>query len=187
MIGELISYYKDIFILLSLCVVCQLEEIIFCRGVVKVGELVDYVVWYIKCVGKCMLYWVELRMEVEYVFVLGDVIQLKFMLENLIDEVLLYEVDGILELCIYKDKDFVWFDFCDMCCEKLQEELNLLFYLYLFCMKQGQEGVLIGMEYFICKQVICDYDEFVGRCGCCINVQFVVEGGFIVWFILFVC
>ena len=33
---------------------------------------------------------VELRTEVEHVSVLGDVIQLKFMLENLIDEALSY-------------------------------------------------------------------------------------------------
>lgn len=50
------------------------------------------------------------------------------MLENLIDEALSYEVDGLLELCIYKDKDFVRFDFRDTRREKSQEELNLLFY-----------------------------------------------------------
>ena len=46
--------------------------------------------------GKRMPHRVELRTEVEHVSVLGDVIQLKFMLENLIDEALSYEVDGLL-------------------------------------------------------------------------------------------
>lgn len=81
------------------------------------------------------------------------------MLENLIDEALSYEVDGLLELCIYKDKDFVRFDFRDTRREKSQEELNLLFYPHLSRMKQGQEGVLTGTEYLICKQVIRDHDE----------------------------
>ena len=44
---------------------------------------------------------------------LGDMIQLKYMLENLIDEALSYEVDGRLYLHIYKDTDFARFDFID--------------------------------------------------------------------------
>ena len=183
-IGELISYYKDIFTLLSSCAARQLEEITFRRGVVKAGELADYAARYIKRAGKRMPHRVELRTEVEHVSVLGDVIQLKFMLENLIDEALSYEVDGILELCIYKDKDFVRFDFRDTRREKSQEELNLLFYPHLSRMKQGQEGVLTGTEYLICKQVIRDHDEFAGRRGCRINAQPAVEGGFTVWFTL---
>ena len=51
-------------------------------------------------------------------------------------------------------------------------------------MKQGQEGVLTGTEYLICKQVIRDHDEFAGRRGCRINAQPVAEGGFTVWFTL---
>jgi hypothetical protein len=51
-------------------------------------------------------------------------------------------------------------------------------------MKQGQEGVLTGTEYLICKQVIRDHDEFAGRRGCRINAQPAAEGGFTVWFTL---
>ena len=181
-IGELISYYKDIFTLLSSCAARQLEEITFRRGVVKAGELADYAVRYIKRAGKRMPHRVELRTEVEHVSVLGDVIQLKFMLENLIDEALSYEVDGLLELCIYKDKDFVRFDFRDTRREKSQEELNLLFYPHLSRMKQGQEGVLTGTEYLICKQVIRDHDEFAGRRGWRINAEPAQGGGFTVYF-----
>lgn len=50
--------------------------------------------------------------------------------------------------------------------------------------KQGQEGVLTGTEYLICKQVIRDHDEFAGRRGCRINAQPAAEGGFTVWFTL---
>ena len=53
-IGELISYYKDIFTLLSSCAARQLEEITFRRGVVKAGELADYAARYIKRAGKRM-------------------------------------------------------------------------------------------------------------------------------------
>ena len=102
---------------------------------------------------------------------LGDMIQLKYMLENLIDEALSYEVDGRLYLHIYKDTDFARFDFIDKRRDKTQEELNQLFYPHLSRMKRGSEGVLTGTEYLICKQVIREHDEFAGRRGCRINAQ----------------
>lgn len=182
--SELISYYKDIFTLLSSCAARQLEEITFRRGVVKADELADYAARYIKRAGKRLPYRVELRTEAEHVSMLGDVIQLKFMLENLIDEALSCEMEGLLELRIYKEKDFVRFDFRDTRREKSQEELNQLFYPHLSRMKQGREGILTGTEYLICKQVIRDHDEFAGRRGCRINAQPADDGGFTVWFTL---
>lgn len=181
-ISELISYYKDIFTLLSSCAARQLEEITFRRSTVKASELVDYATRYIKRAGKRLPYRVELKAEAENVSILGDSIQLKFMLENLIDEALSYEGNGLLELCIYRDGDFVRFDFRDTRREKSQEELNQLFYPHLSRMKQGQEGVLTGTEYLICKQVIRDHDEYAGKRGCRINAQPAAGGGFIVWF-----
>ena len=181
-ISELISYYKDIFTLLSSCAARQLEEITFRRGTVKACELADYAVRYIRRAGKRLAHRVELKTEAENVSMLGDMIQLKFMLENLIDEALSYEADGSLVLHIYKDGSFVRFDFRDTRREKTQEELNQLFYPHLSRMKQGQEGVLTGTEYLICKQVIRDHDEFAGRRGCRINAQPADGGGFIVWF-----
>ena len=183
-ISELISYYKDIFTLLSSCAARQLEEITFRRGMVKAGELADYAARYIKRAGKRLPHRVELKTEAENVSMLGDVIQLKFMLENLIDEALAYEADGLLELHIYRDGDFVRFDFRDTRREKSQEELNQLFYPHLSRMKQGQEGVLTGTEYLICKQVIRDHDAFAGKRGCRINAQPATHGGFTVWFTL---
>ena len=176
-INELISYYKDIFMILSSCAARQLEEITFKRGIVKAQDLADYAKRYMKRAGKRLLCKVELKIEVENVSMLGDMIQLKYMLENLIDEALSYEIDGSLYLHIYKDKDFVRFDFIDQRRDKTQEELNQLFYPHLSQMKRGSEGVLTGTEYLICKQVIRDHDEFAGRRGCRINAQPVSNGG----------
>lgn len=181
-ISELISYYKDIFTLLSSCAARQLEEITFRRGAVKARDLAGHATRYINRAGKRLARRVELKTEAEDVSMLGDVIQLKFMLENLIDEALSYEADGLLELRIYKDGSFVRFDFRDTRREKSQEELNQLFYPHLSRMKQGQEGVLAGTEYLVCKQVIRDHDEFAGRRGCRINAQPAADGGFMVWF-----
>lgn len=181
-ICELIGYYKDIFTLLSSCAARQLEEITFRRGTVKACDLANYAVRYMKRAGKRLPHRVELKTNAEDVSMLGDVIQLKFLLENLIDEALSYEADGLLELHIFKNGDFVQFNFQDTRREKLQEELNQLFYPHLSRMRQGKGGVLKGTEYLICKQVIRDHDEFAGRRGCRINAQPAVNGGFIVWF-----
>lgn len=183
-ISELISYYKDIFTLLSSCAARQLEEVTFRRGTVRVAELVDHAARYMKRAGKRLPHRVEFKTEAEDVSVSGDIIQLKFMLENLIDEALSYGKEGLLALHIYKDKEFVRFDFCDTRREKSQEELNQLFYPHLSRMKQGQEGELTGTEYLICKQVIRDHDEFAGKRGCRINAEPAVGGGFTVWFTL---
>lgn len=109
-VSELISYYKDIFTILSSCAARQLEEITFKRSIVKAQDLADYAERYMKRVGKRFFCKVELKIKVENVSMLGDMIQLKYMLENLIDEALSYEVDGRLYLHIYKDTDFVRFD-----------------------------------------------------------------------------
>lgn len=183
-IGELIGYYKDIFTILSSCAARQLEEITFRRATVKVRDLSGYASRYIKRVGKRLPHRVELETVAEDVSVLGDSIQLKYMLENLIDEALSYEKDGVLRLRVYKEGHFVRFDFTDTRREKSREELNQLFYPHLSRMKRGEEGMLAGTEYLVCKQVIRDHDEFAGRRGCRINAEPESDGGFTVWFTL---
>lgn len=51
-VSELISYYKDIFTILSSCAARQLEEITFKRSIVKAQDLADYAERYMKRVGK---------------------------------------------------------------------------------------------------------------------------------------
>ena len=114
----------------------------------------------------------------------GDVIQLKYLLENLVNEALSFEGDGQLELHIYKEGGFVRFDFIDRRRTPSQEELNSLFYPRLSRIQSQYEGVLTGTEYLVCKQIIRDHDEFAGRRGCRINAEVHQGGGFMVYFTL---
>ena len=114
----------------------------------------------------------------------GGAIQLKFLLENLMNEALTYASDGRLELHIYKEGSFVRFDFIGRRREYTQEELNQLFYPHLSRMGNGAEGKLEGTEYLVCKQIIRDHDEFSGRRGCRMNASRMSDGGFMVWFTL---
>ena len=181
-ISDLIAYYKDIFTVLSTCAARQLEEVTFRRGAVKVDELVDAANRYFKRATKRFPGRLEWNVQAEPLTMIGDVVLLKFLLENLINEALTHTVDGLLELKVVREGAFARFDFIDRRRSPSQEELNLLFYPHLSRMQHQEEGVLTGTEYLVCKQIIREHDEFAGRRGCRINASQLPEGGFTVWF-----
>ena len=180
-ISELIGYYKDVFTILSSCAARQLDEITFRRGVVKSTDLEQAVLRYFKKATKKLAFRTQLVVKAEDVSMTGDAIQLKFLLENLVNEALTCKEDGLLELHIYKEGAFVRFDFIDRRRQYTQEELNQLFYPHLSRMQHDGEGTLAGTEYLICKQIIRDHDEFAGRRGCRMNASLAEGGGFMVW------
>ena len=179
---ELIEYYKGIFTILSSCASRQLEEVTFRRTVIPVQELLDAAGKYFKKLMKNRPERIELEIESMEAKVIGDVNQLRFLLENLIDEVLTVREDGVIRLQARKDNEYIRFLFTDTRREKSVEELNQLFYPNLARMTSGEKGELRGTEYLVCKQIIRDHDEFAGRRGCRINAEPAEGGGFTVYF-----
>ena len=181
---ELIEYYKGIFTILSSCASRQLEEVTFRRTVIPVQELLDAAGKYFKKLMKNRPERIELEIESMEAKVIGDVNQLRFLLENLIDEALTVREDGVIRLQARKDNEYIRFLFTDTRREKSVEELNQLFYPNLARMTSGEKGELRGTEYLVCKQIIRDHDEFAGRRGCRINAEPGKEGGFTIYFTL---
>ena len=179
---ELIEYYKGIFTVLSSCASRQLEEVTFRRTVIPVQELLDAAGKYFKKSMKNRSERIELEIEPMEAKVIGDVNQLRFLLENLIDEALTVREDGVIRLQARKDNEYIRFLFTDTRREKSVEELNQLFYPNLARMTSGEKGELRGTEYLVCKQIIRDHDEFAGRRGCRINAEPAEGGGFTVYF-----
>ena len=179
---ELIEYYKGIFTILSSCASRQLEEVTFRRTMIPVQELLDTAGKYFKKSMKNRSERIELEIEPMEAKVIGDVNQLRFLLENLIDEALTVREDGVIRLQARKDNEYVRFLFTDTRREKSVEELNQLFYPNLARMTSGEKGELRGTEYLVCKQIIRDHDEFAGRRGCRINAEPAEGGGFTVYF-----
>ena len=179
---ELIEYYKGIFTILSSCASRQLEEVTFRRTVIPVQELLDAAGKYFKKLMKNRPERIELEIEPMEAKVIGDVNQLRFLLENLIDEALTVREDGLIRLQARQDNEYIRFLFTDTRREKSVEELNQLFYPNLARMTSGEKGELRGTEYLICKQIIRDHDEFAGRRGCRINAEPAEGGGFTVYF-----
>lgn len=179
---ELIEYYKGIFTVLSSCASRQLEEVTFRRTVIPVQELFESAGKYFKKATRNRPEKIVLQMEPADARVVGDVNQLRFLLENLIDEALTLREEGVLHLQAFPEQDYVRFSFTDCRREKSADELHQLFYPNLVRMTAGEKGVLSGTEYLICKQIIRDHDEFAGRRGCRINAEPAAEGGFTVYF-----
>ena len=179
---ELIEYYKGIFTILSSCASRQLEEVTFRRTVIPVQEFLDAAGKYFKKLMKNRPERIELEIEPMEAKVIGDVNQLRFLLENLIDEALTVREDGVIRLQARKDNEYIRFLFTDTRREKSVEELNQLFYPNLARMTSGEKGELRGTEYLVCKQIIRDHDEFAGRRGCRINAEPAEGGGFTVYF-----
>ena len=183
-ISELIEYYKGIFTILSSCAARQLEEVTFRRTTIDVDILLEYAQKYFQKSNKKNKERLELQTEClsAKLRVLGDVNQLYFLLENLIDEALQVKEEGLLRLQAVPDGQFVRFLFTDTRREKSIEELNQLFYPNLQRMTAGEKGGLCGTEFLICKQIIRDHDEYAGRRGCRINAEPAPERGYIVYF-----
>lgn len=179
---ELIEYYKGIFTILSSCASRQLEEVTFRRTTIAVQELFDATGKYFKKSVKNCTVKIELEMNPIEARVVGDVNQLRFLLENLIDEALTVHKEGVLRLHARAEDEYIRFLFTDTRREKSITELNQLFYPNLARMTSGEKGELKGTEYLVCKQIIRDHDEFAGRRGCRINAEPAEEGGFTVYF-----
>ena len=179
---ELIEYYKGIFTILSSCASRQLEEVTFRRTTIPVQELFETAGKYFKKSVKNRMDKIELEMAPIDARVIGDVNQLRFLLENLIDEALTVHEDGVLRLQARKDDEYIRFLFTSCIREKSVLELNQLFYPNLARMTSGEKGELRGTEYLVCKQIIRDHDEFAGRRGCRINAEPAEGGGFTVYF-----
>lgn len=182
-ISELISYYKDIYTILSSCASRQLDEVTFKRSTIHVPLLLDYARKYFAKVTRRIDHRLEMEIDSGELYVTGDFILLRFLLESLIDEAISYPADGSLVLSVKEEGDFVRFLFTDRRREKSTDELNQLFYPNLARMENAQAGNrLTGTEYLICKQIIRDHDEYAGRRGCRINAEPDREGGFGVYF-----
>ncbi len=180
-IRELIEYYKGIFTILSSCASRQLEEVTFRRTTIAVRDLTNYADRYFRKVNKGKVH-VDFQIESIDAQIVGDINQLRFLLENLIDEALHVLEDGLLILRTVENNEYIRFIFTDTRRKKTIEELNQLFYPNLTRMTSSDKGELRGTEYLICKQIIRDHDEFAGRRGCRINAEPAENGGFSVYF-----
>ena len=143
----------------------QLEEVTFRRTTISVNELCNYAdVYFQKAMRKVSSQISFATQSIDRV-VLGDLVQLHFLLENLINEALSVQENGEIKLEVVDAVDgFISFRFTDSRREKSVDELNQLFYPKLHKADSDHVGQLIGAEYLICKQIIRDHE--IGSASC---------------------
>ena len=184
-VRELTDYYRAVFFLLSSCASRQLEEVTFRRTTLSTSSLLAAAERYFRKASKGKRPPVSLSVEAEEAQVVGDVYQLNFLFESLLDEALSVPLEGALLLSARVDGPFVRFSLADTRRDKSQDELNHLFSPSLERMSGGAGGRLQGTEYLIAKQIVRDHDEYAGRRGCRIYAERLQEvKGFVVHFTL---
>ena len=176
-IDELVTYYKDVFSLLNRWSNKQLEEITFKRKVISVDELLNYTLAYFNKKRLAGTTLVSLEIGQLNESVLGDENQLKYLMENLIDATLYNQNEGVIILTARVVNHFIEFSLVDERQNRLEEELRTLFYPNLQRMEQTAESSNTGIEYLLCKQIIREQEEYVGRRGCRIVAEKRAEGG----------
>ena len=182
-VDELVSYYKDIFSLLSSCAARQLDEITFRRTEIRSEDVEDKLCRYFRKVTRKLPRSLQIETHIPSGLVMsGDAVLLDFLFENLVNEAVRYTEEGRLMVSACSDGEFVRFRFTDMRRTFTQEELNGWFYPSLSRMYAGVGNELVGTEFLICKQIIREHDEFAGRRGCRINACPEEGGGYTVWF-----
>ena len=180
-VGELIEYYKGIFTLLSRCASRQLEEITFRRTTVSVEILFAQAQKYFHRMVKGQP--LQLQIHPIAAQMTGDAVLLRFLIENLIGEALAAQAGpGILTLTAAVEQDFIRITLTDSRRNYSRQELNELFYPSLARMTTTRQGELRGTEFLVCKQIVRDHDDYVGRRGCRIEAMPAQEGGFSVSF-----
>lgn len=181
---ELVTYYKEIFTILSLCASRQLDGVTFKRSIIETSQLAAYAK---TAMSKCMKrknFNLELAVYNEPCRLIGDEVMVKMLIEILLTEAVSHHLPGYLLLKIYPWNDFVRFDFTDERRVFTIEALNEMFYPNLQRMSEADGKERTGTEFLLCKQIIREHDEYGGKRGCRINAIPCADKptGFTIWF-----
>lgn len=176
-LNELISYYKEIFSILSACAAKQLDNVVFKRKNVSIDSLVQYAQKSLKRQSKKKGIDIDCEVHAQAgLSIIGDAAMLQYLIDNIISSMLQDEQDGQIKLyATYNNEGMVKLTFTDCRIHKSKDELSKLFYPEHLKYDE-QEDKLIGVEYMVCRQIVREHDEYGGRRGCRINISNCDEG-----------
>ena len=175
-IDELMTYYKDIFTILSTCAGKQVEIVLFKRTKLSaqtIGEMAtrSFKKWQKKMQSKTS-FQVSSPQGIQ---IQGD----KIFLQTLIDQILSLYVEhhsgGDLRLDVEASGDFVQFAFTDTAYRYAEEEISQLFYIDNV-KYDAKSDTLSGAQYMISRQIIREHDAYSPHRGCRIYVENTPDG-----------
>lgn len=178
-IRELLTYYKEVYSLLSACAARQLDTVLFRRHTLTTTEVMAWAEKVFKRLvkkgGKTEKLQLLCQQEGDELQLIADPTMLQYLVENVVSAFFEYKKTGTIQINFAKSEDFVKFAFAFDNVQLSREQLHGLFYPDNLSY-DADTDTLQGAQYLITKQVIREHDEHVRR-GCRIYAEPLKEYG----------
>lgn len=175
-IDELLSYYKEVFNILSTCAGKQVEKVLFKRTMISSHDIGEMAKRSFKKQQKKVQGKTSLRVsEASKLMIQGDKIFIQTLLDNIISLYFEHESGGDLLLNFDVSNGFAKFAFTDTAYRYADEDIPQLFYIDNV-KYDAKSDTLSGAQYMICRQIVREHDAYSSRRGCRIYVENNDEG-----------
>lgn len=175
-IDELLSYYKDIYTILSTCAGKQVEAMLFKRTRLSAQALGEMAARAFQKQKKRNGSRANLRVATATdLHVQGDRIFLQMLMDNIVSLFFEHHSGGDLRLDFEDSEGFATFAFTDTAYQYEESDLSRLFHVDNI-RYDAKTDTLSGAQYLICRQIIREHDAHSSRRGCRVYVENCPEG-----------
>lgn len=175
-IDELLSYYKEVFNILSACAGKQVEKVLFKRTMISAHEIGEMAKRSFKKQQKKVQGKTSLKVsEASQLMIQGDKIFIQTLLDNIISLYFEHESGGDLLLDFDVSDGFAKFAFTDTAFRYADKDISQLFYIDNV-KYDAKSDTLSGAQYMICRQIVREHDAYSARRGCRIYVENNADG-----------
>ncbi|MBR1667870.1 MAG: DUF5113 domain-containing protein [Bacteroidaceae bacterium] len=170
-IDELLTYYKEMFTILSTCAGKQVEMVLFKRTILTAQAIGEMATRSFRKQGKKGQGRTAIQVTPgKGLSVQGDKIFLQTLIDNIISLYFEHQSGGDLLLDFDVSDGFAKFAFTDTAYRYDDQTIPLLFYVDNV-RYDAKTDTLSGAQYMICRQVIREHDAHSSRRGCRIYVE----------------
>jgi signal transduction histidine kinase len=170
-IDELLSYYKEVFTILSTCAGKQVEKVLFKRTMLSAHDIGEMATRSFKKQQKKSRGKTAIKVQgMQKQMIQGDRIFIQTLLDNIISLYFEHESGGDLLLDFEVSDGFAKFAFTDTAYRYDEEEIPQLFYIDNI-KYDAKSDTLSGAQYMISRQIVREHDAYSARRGCRIYVE----------------
>lgn len=175
-IDELLSYYKDIFTILSSCAGKQVEQVLFKRTTLSAQTIGEMAMRAFNRQQKKQQSQASFSVSAAGgLTVQGDKIYLQTLVDHVVSIFFEHQSGGDLHLSVELIDGFVNFAFIDSRYRYADEDTSQLFYVD-HVHYDSLHDRLDGAYYLLCRQIIREHDAYASRRGCRIYVENLADG-----------
>ncbi len=176
-IDELLSYYKQVFAILSTCAGKQVERVLFKRTSISAQTIAEMTKKSFNKLSKKQSRAGLLSFSKPgNIKVLGDKIFIQMLVDNVLSLYFEHKSGGDLNVSMEKIEGFVKFVFTDTQFEYDEKEIPSLFYVDNVKYNKLTDS-LDGVQYMLIRQIIREHDRYSSNRGCRVYVENNPSGG----------